>query len=235
MALVCNVDGCSSPSVGSSGKCEKHWLAPLGLDPEVVRCSNSGCKEAREEANKEIEKFMRELANSENTNQRYREQFEKKREETRDLVAEIARLKEELVTAREWSRRDAALLGGLRTRDVSQSAVENLKAPLGAQVDKAQEAQKDAERFALEAQDLRVENLRLETDLRVQQKREPNRVDRLRKAGWSVAAHYDYRLAGAFHTVWIFAWGGRVVKGEGTSDAEALHQILVAAGVRHDL
>lgn len=51
---------------------------------------------------------------------------------------------------------------------------------------------------------------------------DPSRPDDLRAAGWSVAVHNDYRLDGEFHTFWLFTRDGRAVKGEGTSDREAL-------------
>ena len=62
----------------------------------------------------------------------------------------------------------------------------------------------------------------------------PSNPDDIRKAGWSVAVHNDYRLKGEFHTFWLFTkpieWFQNLdiqasVKGEGRSDAEALNQI----------
>ena len=49
--------------------------------------------------------------------------------------------------------------------------------------------------------------------------------DDIRAAGWAVAVHNDYRLKGENHTFWLFVKGGRAVKGEGKTDAEALCQI----------
>ncbi len=55
--------------------------------------------------------------------------------------------------------------------------------------------------------------------------------DDIRKAGWTVAVHNDYRLHGEFHTFWLFTRGDRAVKGEGRSDAEALDQIRLQIGL----
>lgn len=51
----------------------------------------------------------------------------------------------------------------------------------------------------------------------------------LRALGWTVAAHNDYRLDGFPHTFWLFTKGGRAIKGEGLTDAEALDQIRAIA------
>lgn len=53
------------------------------------------------------------------------------------------------------------------------------------------------------------------------------RPDDIRALGWMVAVHNDYRLDGMFHTFWLFTKNGRAVKGEGTSDAEALNQVRI--------
>ena len=46
---------------------------------------------------------------------------------------------------------------------------------------------------------------------------------KLRKAGWSVAVHNDYRLDGEPATFWLFTHpDGRWVKGEGSTDVLAL-------------
>lgn len=47
----------------------------------------------------------------------------------------------------------------------------------------------------------------------------------LRRLGWSVAVHNDYRLNGEFHTFWLLTKGDRCVKGEGRTDMEALDSI----------
>jgi hypothetical protein len=44
----------------------------------------------------------------------------------------------------------------------------------------------------------------------------------IRKAGWSVAVHNDYRIGEKSYTFWLFTKGERCVKGEGGTDAEAL-------------
>jgi len=50
-------------------------------------------------------------------------------------------------------------------------------------------------------------------------------LEKLRKAGWSVAVHNDYRLNGWPHTFWLFTHpSGWWAKGEGLSDAEATHK-----------
>lgn len=51
------------------------------------------------------------------------------------------------------------------------------------------------------------------------------RLARIRAAGWVVAVHNDYRLAGEPHTFWLFTRGARNVKGEGCSDEYALEQV----------
>lgn len=48
-------------------------------------------------------------------------------------------------------------------------------------------------------------------------------LDRIRKAGWSVAVHNDYKLSGKAHTFWLFTHPSGVwAKGEGQSDEQAL-------------
>lgn len=52
----------------------------------------------------------------------------------------------------------------------------------------------------------------------------------LKKAGWSVAVHNDYRLDGKSHTFWLFTHpNGRWAKGEGETDEEALRQVTEAS------
>ena len=49
------------------------------------------------------------------------------------------------------------------------------------------------------------------------------RLSELRGAGWSVAVHNDYMLGGARYTFWLWTHPcGRFIKGEGTTDAEAI-------------
>lgn len=50
-------------------------------------------------------------------------------------------------------------------------------------------------------------------------------LKRLRDDGWTVAVHNDYRLNGEPHTFWLFTKNGRAVKGEGSTDEEALAEI----------
>ncbi len=49
---------------------------------------------------------------------------------------------------------------------------------------------------------------------------------KFRASGWAVAVHNDYRLNGVDHTFWLFTQGNAAVKGEGTSDEEALTECL---------
>lgn len=54
-----------------------------------------------------------------------------------------------------------------------------------------------------------------------------NKLSTLRANGWRVAVHNDYRLNGKFHTFWLFTHpNGRWIKGEGTSDDEALDRAI---------
>lgn len=54
----------------------------------------------------------------------------------------------------------------------------------------------------------------------------PSTPDDLRAAGWSVAVHNDYKQNGQTYTFWLVTHpDGRYLKGEGTTDAEALGQI----------
>jgi len=57
----------------------------------------------------------------------------------------------------------------------------------------------------------------------------PDSADDIRAQGWTVCIHNDYRLNGKPHTFWGFTKGDRFLKGEGTTDTEALNQ------VRHQL
>jgi len=66
----------------------------------------------------------------------------------------------------------------------------------------------------------------------------PSSPEDLRKQGWVVAVHNDYRLAGEAHTFWLFTnKHGRAMRGEGRTDAEALNKIraLLAGGRDPDL
>lgn len=65
---------------------------------------------------------------------------------------------------------------------------------------------------------LEAENERLEAIVGV-----PTQLDRIRAAGWSVAAHNDYWQGGQFFTFWLFTKGRRCAKGEGPSDLRALN------------
>lgn len=58
-----------------------------------------------------------------------------------------------------------------------------------------------------------------------------NTPDDIRKEGWMVAVHNDYRLDGVFHTFWLFTKGDRAVKGEGKSDTEALNEVRKKLGL----
>lgn len=53
----------------------------------------------------------------------------------------------------------------------------------------------------------------------------PSTPDDLRKKGWTVAVHNDYRLDGKQYTFWLMTKGDRCVKGEGETDEEALNEI----------
>lgn len=58
-------------------------------------------------------------------------------------------------------------------------------------------------------------------------------ADDIRAAGWMVACHNDYRLAGRSMTFWLFTKDGRqVAKGEGATDAEALTEVRRQIGLR---
>ena len=55
-------------------------------------------------------------------------------------------------------------------------------------------------------------------------------LEALRKAGWTVAVHNDYRLNDELHTFWLFTHPvGLWVKGEGRTDTEALENAATAA------
>jgi hypothetical protein len=49
----------------------------------------------------------------------------------------------------------------------------------------------------------------------------------MRKAGWAVAVHNDYRQDGVFMTFWLLTNGVWCAKGEGKSDYEALREVMV--------
>ena len=52
-------------------------------------------------------------------------------------------------------------------------------------------------------------------------------LTRLRSLGWSVAVHNDYKINGLPMTFWLFTHSnGRWVKGEATSDQEAVNECL---------
>lgn len=52
----------------------------------------------------------------------------------------------------------------------------------------------------------------------------PSSPEDIRKAGWTVAVHNDYRLNATPHTFWLFTKNGRTVKGEGVTDELALNE-----------
>lgn len=58
----------------------------------------------------------------------------------------------------------------------------------------------------------------------------PGSPDDLRKLGWSVAVHNDYRLLGQAFTFWLFTKDGRAVKGEGHTDSDALDEVRLQVG-----
>ena len=71
------------------------------------------------------------------------------------------------------------------------------------------------EDLLLDRERLRLENRKL---------RESS-VDDLRKDGWSVAIHNDYRVGMLPSTFWGLSKGDRWIKGEGPDDASALDVI----------
>lgn len=53
---------------------------------------------------------------------------------------------------------------------------------------------------------------------------EQSTADDLRKKGFTVAVHNDYRMSGTAHTFWLLTHSeGSYIKGEGTTDLEALN------------
>jgi hypothetical protein len=53
----------------------------------------------------------------------------------------------------------------------------------------------------------------------------PNSADDLRRQGWTVAVHNDYRQGGVEHTFWLVTKDGREFHGEGPRDEDALNAI----------
>ena len=53
----------------------------------------------------------------------------------------------------------------------------------------------------------------------------PEILHDLRRGGFMVAVHNDYRLDGVQHTFWLMTKGEIALKGEGKTDLEALQQI----------
>lgn len=52
-------------------------------------------------------------------------------------------------------------------------------------------------------------------------------LETLRSAGWTVAVHNDYRLNKKPFTFWLFTHSnGQWIKGEGTTDTEALSKCI---------
>lgn len=59
------------------------------------------------------------------------------------------------------------------------------------------------------------------------------RLAELRVAGWSVAAHYDFRTTDSeVRTYWLFARSGVCVEGSGTHDHDALDEVFAEIGKR---
>lgn len=58
-------------------------------------------------------------------------------------------------------------------------------------------------------------------------------ADDIRAQGWTVAVHNDYQEHKSARTFWLVTHkeSGRFLKGEGTTDAQALNQIRVALAV----
>jgi hypothetical protein len=50
-------------------------------------------------------------------------------------------------------------------------------------------------------------------------------LDQIRRRGWSVAVHNDYKQNGESFTFWLFTCGDLAAKGEGRTDAEALEKV----------
>lgn len=50
-------------------------------------------------------------------------------------------------------------------------------------------------------------------------------LEGLRREGWVVACHNDYRQLGEAHTFWLFTRGGTCFSGEGMTDREALEAV----------
>ena len=57
-------------------------------------------------------------------------------------------------------------------------------------------------------------------------------LEGIRAEGWMVAVHNDYRQNGSLHTFWLFTRGDECVKGEATSDLEALIRVREAINER---
>lgn len=55
--------------------------------------------------------------------------------------------------------------------------------------------------------------------------------DDIRACGWAVAIHNDYALKGMPATFWLFTTSDRAVKGEGSTDAEALNIVRAQLGM----
>lgn len=50
-------------------------------------------------------------------------------------------------------------------------------------------------------------------------------LELLRREGWNVAVHNDYRLNNERKTFWLFTRGHQCFRGEGATDLEAIHQV----------
>lgn len=53
-------------------------------------------------------------------------------------------------------------------------------------------------------------------------------LSEIRKEGWAVAAHYDYKtVGGEKRTYWFFARDGVCVEGSGETDTDAVLEALI--------
>jgi hypothetical protein len=78
--------------------------------------------------------------------------------------------------------------------------------------------------------DISVEEMTIARFERMARKLQASVPDDIRALGWSVAVHNDYRIDGQSHTFWLFTKGGRAVKGEGRTDADALNAVRKQIG-----
>lgn len=73
----------------------------------------------------------------------------------------------------------------------------------------------------------------IEVALKPEERSPPSSPDDLRENGWMVAVHNDYRQNGASFTFWLLTKGQRCIKGEGSTDSEALNRIRAGLEVKH--